>query len=94
MAQQLVQAAHATHEVALLHPYQSPEISSLIVIGVSSEDELLREHARLVHAGIPLTLFREPDLDDQATALATAPVSGEARKLFRHHTLWNLKGNP
>jgi hypothetical protein len=89
LAQQLVQAAHATHEVALLHPYQTDQISHLIVIGVPSELELLQEAERLTGAGIPLTLFREPDIGNAATALATAPISGEARKLFRHHKLWN-----
>jgi hypothetical protein len=33
-------------------------------------------------------LFREPDIGNQATAFATAPITGAARRLFRHHRLW------
>lgn len=89
LAQQLVQAAHATHEVALQYPYRADQPSSLVLIGVPSEHELLRNVARLEGLGIPLTLFREPDLGDAATAFATAPIIGGNRRLFRDHKLWS-----
>jgi hypothetical protein len=46
---------------------------------VSGERELLAAADRLERSGIRLALFREPDRNDEATALATEPLCGERR---------------
>lgn len=38
-------------------------------------------------AGIDFKTFEEPDLGGRLTALATAPVRAESRKLFRKYPL-------
>lgn len=38
--------------------------------------------------GIRQYLFIESDLDNQATAFATEPISGEQRRAFRKFPLW------
>lgn len=38
--------------------------------------------------GIRQYLFIESDLDNQATAFATEPIYGEARRAFRKFPLW------
>lgn len=38
--------------------------------------------------GIRQYLFTESDLDNQATAFATEPISGEQRRVFRKFPLW------
>ncbi len=89
--QQLVQAAHATLEAGI-HLTQDPtDISSLVVCGVASEAILVAEHERLQGLGIQSILFREPDLNGQATALATEIIQGPQRAHFRHHQLWDGK---
>lgn len=39
-------------------------------------------------------MFLEPDLGDQATALATEPISGELRKTLSKYPLWLPDGQP
>jgi hypothetical protein len=38
---------------------------------------------RLIAAGIVHRTFHESDMGDQPTALATEPVNGKARKVFK-----------
>jgi hypothetical protein len=51
----------------------------------------MRAHDRLERQGIRTVLFREPDIGNQATALATEPVNGSVRKSLSKYPLW--KGN-
>jgi len=48
---------------------------------------LIHEAKRLEAYGIRTTLFREPDRNNEATALATEPLGQEARRIFRK---WKL----
>jgi len=54
---------------------------------VKDEAALLKALKKLEDNGIRHTVFREADLDDQATAIATEPVYGETRRLFRNYQL-------
>jgi hypothetical protein len=54
---------------------------------VKDETALLKALKKLEDHGIRHTIFREADLDDQATAIATEPVYGEVRRLFRNYQL-------
>jgi hypothetical protein len=55
---------------------------------VASEYELLKAQRQIERRGIKTVLFREPDIGDQATALATEPISGQDRKFFSRYKLW------
>jgi hypothetical protein len=50
---------------------------------VPNEPALLDASRKLDEAGVSHRLFREPDIGDQATALATAALSGPARRSLR-----------
>lgn len=54
--------------------------NTLVLLEVPGETELLRLATRARENHIPCSLFREPDLGDQATALAIAP---DGRRLVR-----------
>lgn len=46
---------------------------------VASERELLAAADRLDRLGVRIALFREPDLNNEATALATEPLCADRR---------------
>jgi peptidyl-tRNA hydrolase len=84
-AQIAVQAIHAAIEAARqflspdqLHPH-------LVLCRVSSERDLLAAADRFERLGIRFRLFREPDRADEATALATEPLSAERRALLARY---------
>lgn len=55
----------------------------LVLCGVPHEDALLAQADRLEAHGVPFERFYEPDRDNELTAIATAPVHGDARRVFR-----------
>lgn len=85
---QLVQAVHAAYEIGQRVADPRPEPDYSVVLSVPDEAALMRAYARLTEHGIPVHLFREADLGDEATALASAPVVGEERKRFSRYPLW------
>ena len=92
LPQQLVQAVHASHEAGKLHAQGNPyddRIFSVVVCQVPSEYHLMKAYDRIKNRGIEVSLFREPDIDNQATALATEPVSD--RKFFSKFKLWRQR---
>lgn len=85
--QQTVQACHAVAEavhhfgaLARIHPH-------LVLCSVPDEASLRKAASDLKRRGIRSRVFVEPDLGDAATALATEPVRGAARRAFRRHPL-------
>lgn len=90
LAQQAVQAAHAVIEASpsipseLQHPH-------LILCGVKSESQLSESLQRLREAGIQCYEWREDDLDNQLTSIATEPVYGEDREHFNKFQLLTMK---
>lgn len=52
---------------------------------VASERDLLAAADRLERAGIRFALFREPDRDNEATALATEPLPPERRAVLARY---------
>lgn len=44
-------------------------------------------------AGVRYADFREPDMDNQATALCTEPLGPDRRRLFRRCPLFNPRGS-
>ena len=82
--QQAVQSIHAAIEVARSgHVSPTAPHPHVAWCGVDEEPALLRYCERLEHRGIPFSRLTEPDRNNGLTDIATAPVNGEARKIFR-----------
>lgn len=52
---------------------------------MASERDLLAAADRLDRAGIRFTLFREPDRNNEATALATEPLYADRRRVLARY---------
>jgi hypothetical protein len=83
LAHQAVQAIHAGISSArelipgdAIHP-------SLVLCTVPDKGSLLAMQDRCHAAGIANRVFVESDMGDEPTALATQPVNGKGRRLFR-----------
>ena len=85
--QQAVQSCHAAIEATRL--FLSPEHSHphLVLCGVRDQSTLERETSRLMSKGIRFVEFHEPDRNDELTAIATEPIAGDARRMFRRYDL-------
>jgi len=81
--QQVVQACHAVIEAVKATPPEN-EHPNVIVCAVHDERRLISLAGRLARDGITFRVFNEPDMDGQATALATEIVSGDRRRAFRN----------
>ena len=88
LAQQLVQAAHAAYEAGAQFQTSLPSNNYLILCEAPDEDYLWIQKARLESRGIACTIFREPDRNNEATALCTEPVSETQRRVFSRWKLW------
>jgi hypothetical protein len=66
----------------------SSRVNSLVLCTIPDEQLLLREHERLELRGIRAILFREPDRNNEATALCTEPIPKSKRRLFSKWKLW------
>lgn len=87
-AQQMCQAVHAAHESGIHLVDESNGISSVVVCSVPTEDDLLKADFDLKRRGIRSVIFKEPDLGDRATALATEHIDKDARKFLSRYPLW------
>jgi len=65
-----------------------------VLCAVKNECELFKASKKISSKSINFASFREPDLDNQLTAIATEPVRGETRKVFKDFQLIkeNLNG--
>jgi hypothetical protein len=88
LPQQLVQAIHAAHEAGIHLSQEHSQTSSVVVCAVPSEQDLLKAHDFITRRGIRSVVFTEPDIGGQATALASEPVFGSARRIFNRFSLW------
>lgn len=85
--QQMCQAAHAAHEAGI-HLGDKNSISSVVICTIPNEQELLKLHAKLAQRDIRAVTFREPDIENQITAIATEPIGPEARRYLSSYPLW------
>ena len=87
-----VQSCHAAIE-ATRNGLIPPEIEhpNLVLIGSENLPALLQIRAKLRTLGIRFQEFVEPDIGNQITAIATAPLSGDIRKHFKKYQLLNLE---
>ena len=76
---QAVQSMHALRQFTAEHPdvdKQWYEVSNYLgLLSVASEQELNSLIDKARDFDIPLSIFREPDIDNQITAIAIAPGS-------------------
>ena len=81
---QALQSAHALADFIYQHPLESKEWHTksnyLVFLTVADEEQLIKLISKAILMGIKHTVFREPDLDNQITAVAFQP-SEQARKL-------------
>ena len=83
LPQQIVQSCHAVLEAGksllpsnYLHPH-------LVVIGIPDERQLFQCLDRMRRLNVPFRAFHEPDRQNELTAIATGPIVGEQRQIFR-----------
>lgn len=86
-AYQAVQGGHALAEFCLEHTDIAnswhKNSNYLAYLSVKDESDLLFLIEKAHSRGISISIFREPDIDNQVTAIAIEP-SGEARRLCRN----------
>lgn len=74
---QMAQAIHAAVELALTHPVRAKKTPNTVVLSVLDEDDLcgwserIDEQCLVTDVNVPYKMFREPDLGNEYTALAT-----------------------
>jgi len=83
--QQAVQAAHALREFTAQHPELDREwytkSNTLAFLAARDEAALLALCAKAARLGLPFAPFREPDRDNELTAVAFGPP---CRKMVSH----------
>ena len=85
---QAVQAVHAGIASARELIPADIQHPNLVLLTVPDRAALIAAADRCVAAGIPFRMFHEADMGNQATAFATAPVNGKARKVFKEFPLF------
>ena len=81
--QQAVQAGHAAIESARQFLPPQAEHPSLIITAVRNEQKLVYWIDKFERLGIRFTVWREPDLNNEITSIATEPLSGDIRRKLR-----------
>lgn len=81
---QATQATHAALTFAIEHPALTrrwhDDSNYLVVLAAADESELITYLDRAASRGLKTTVFREPDLNDEVTAIVIEPGE-EARRL-------------
>lgn len=91
--QQAVQACHASIECANLFNLEKlPDHPSVIILAAKNENKLQQCVSFLSENNIQFVEFHEPDLGHQLTAIATEPIFGDKRNLFKKFQLLRSKG--
>lgn len=85
-AQKAVQAGHAIIE-STRNFNMTGKHPSLILCVVKSEAKLKETAAELSKQKIKFSTFREPDIGDQMTAIASEPLTGTDREAFKRFQL-------
>lgn len=87
---QIVQSCHAAQECGI-HLSIEDFRNYLIVLEVKSERQLLKIREQLLAQGIKTILFREPDIGNEATAMATTQIPINNKDIFKRYRLWKGK---
>jgi len=78
-SQQAVQAGHAVAEFLLHGHFSNWGNGTLIYLGVKGLYQLEDWMLKLKSLNVPFTIFREPDIENELTAIAT----DQGEKLFK-----------
>lgn len=84
-AQRTVQAIHAAMESAKAFP-QPKQTPNVVVLAVDNEDSL-RATWEDLRQQVPVVAYREPDMDNALTAIASIPLVERARHFFSKYRL-------
>jgi hypothetical protein len=84
-SQKIVQTGHVSIELS--KKFDLKYHPSLICLSVKSEEKLIKTIQELIDNGIDFTIFREPDLNNEITAVATKPLTGKQREIFKRYQL-------
>jgi hypothetical protein len=85
--QQVVQSCHAAIESCSSYHENPKEHPSVVVIGIKSEQMLMKFRDWVEMNDLKYKEFREPDRDNELTSIAVYPVVGDKRQVFRKFQL-------
>lgn len=86
-AQKAVQGTHVAIEVARNSMDKQQEHPSVIYVIVRNEQKLINISKELLDNDIEIKVFREPDIDNEMTAIATVPLIGSKRDCLKRFQL-------
>jgi hypothetical protein len=84
--QQAVQVAHATFVAGTKFDCTEPDKVNFVLIGVENQMQLIYVKC-LLETRKEYVLFREPDLDDTITAIATQPMKEHEKRFLKRFKL-------
>ena len=84
--QQCVQAIHASIEATKSFPCESTH-PHIVLCTVRNEQRLRSAIRKISKHGINFSVFSEPDINNELTAIATEPLQGDIRKVFKDFQL-------
>ncbi len=79
LEQQMVQSGHACLLLGTKYPDIDAQSTNFVLVGVRNEDGLFAVERILKKFEINYVRFIEPDIGDQATAIATIPMDRDQR---------------
>lgn len=83
-----MQACHASREAGLEENKKFAQTSSIVLIQIPNEKELIQEMEYIQSLGIPCSSFYEPYEDTGITSFSTHAIGQELRHHFENYTLW------
>lgn len=84
-SQKLVQSSHVSIEMA--RKFKLDYHPSLVCLKVKDEKKLKKVILELIDYGINFTIFREPDINNRITCVATEPLFNNKRDLLKRYCL-------
>lgn len=89
--QQAVQSCHAAIEASRWLIPLDIEHPHVIICGIDNKSKLNQAISKIKEADIKYQPFYEADIDDELTAIATEPVVGVSRRIFKKYQLLKFK---
>jgi len=84
----LAQSAHAAYEAGSLYRNNYDKADSVVICQVPDETSIKYWLSKIEFNKIPVVAFREPDLGDSITAIATGPLQKQHRNKLSNLPLW------
>jgi len=80
-SQQAVQGGHAVAEYLLSYPNTEWRNGTLVYLGVSDKEDIDKWQFRLDLEDVPYSIFREPDMNNEITAISSVYDESFFKKL-------------